>query len=133
MDSNSENWIEWRGRIEKRGTKGKRRKARSCADVYRDSKATARTMGKKGRSRQRKNMGLVEAEPVFFPNPGKQVAGDSLNDSGILNYNNCVKLRDGEATIQSIRDFAKGIGVEAQGNEDTVLRKHELMEKRDKE
>ncbi|GLT96818.1 hypothetical protein SLE2022_144160 [Rubroshorea leprosula] len=90
-------------------------------------------MGKKGRSRQRRNKRLVEAEPIFFPNPGKQVVGDSLNDSGILNCNNCVKLRDRATTIQSIWDFAKGIGVEAQGSEDTILRKLELMEKGDKE
>ncbi|GLT64418.1 hypothetical protein SLA2020_369150 [Shorea laevis] len=133
MASDEGSLAEGSGKEEKRKSKRRRRKAKSCVAVYRKSKPNAEEMTENRRGRQRRRKELVEAEPIFFPNPCKQVAGESLKDSGIINCNNCVKSRKEVDIAKEIWDFAKAIGVETQGDDNMVLEKIELMEKRDKE
>ncbi|GLT43306.1 hypothetical protein SLA2020_172670 [Shorea laevis] len=121
-----------KGRGDKRQIRERRNRAKSCAAVYKDSKKAIQSKGDKRRGRPNRRVAIVEAEPVFLQNLNKQVAGESISDGGIANCNKRALTGDKIESTTSIWEFAKAIGVEAQGSEIMVLKKLEMMEKRDK-
>ncbi|GKU86994.1 hypothetical protein SLEP1_g1457 [Rubroshorea leprosula] len=62
-----------------------------------------------------------------------QVAGESLNDSGIENRNMCLRKATDQNMAERIWAFAKEIGVGDRGNDIEVIRRLEDMEDRDRE
>ncbi|GKV42979.1 hypothetical protein SLEP1_g50328 [Rubroshorea leprosula] len=112
---------EWMGRNLRRISKFRKKKSRSCGSVYRQ--------GAK-RSKERE---AEEGRPKFHPGSQNQVAGESVNDSGIGNRNEILKRAQEPCIAERIWEFAKEIGAGHKGNEHEVIRRIKDMEERDKE
>ncbi|GLT67598.1 hypothetical protein SLA2020_398930 [Shorea laevis] len=91
MDSDSGVVQEWmRGREWKKSRK-RCRKAKSCIEVYRESKVIS-TILRSRRGRTRKSTTAEASQLEFMANSDNEVADDSINDSNINNcYNRILK------------------------------------------
>ncbi|GKV40774.1 hypothetical protein SLEP1_g48377 [Rubroshorea leprosula] len=130
MDSDSGAIQEWMRARERKKSRKRCRKAKSCAEVYRESKVTS-TVSRSRRGRTSKSTAAEAAQPEFMANSGNEVADDSISDSNINNRNNCILQKMKAFGATEIWDFAKSIGVVATGKEEEVLKRLEQLETRD--
>ncbi|GLT35598.1 hypothetical protein SLA2020_100360 [Shorea laevis] len=69
----------------------------------------------------------------FHPGSQNQVAGESINDSGIGNKNENLSRAHKSFKVERIWAFSKEIGAGDYGNEQEVIRQLKDMEDRDRE
>ncbi|GKU96316.1 hypothetical protein SLEP1_g9566 [Rubroshorea leprosula] len=133
MDSDSGEIKEWMrlhdGRTLKT-TRKRRKKARSCTEVYQNSRAVHISKDKMKR-RGRPSSG--HSIPTFLPCAEVHVAGESIDDSDIRNCHRGIQEKKQERDGERIWDFAKKIGATTSGSEEELIRKINELEARDKE
>ncbi|GKU91329.1 hypothetical protein SLEP1_g5215 [Rubroshorea leprosula] len=116
----------------KQRKKKKSKRIRSCQAVYKDSNP-AMTVGvqKMGRRWSSLLKELREKVPEFYPKDTNSVAGASITDSAIENCNRGFHNKDRVTSALDAWNLIKDMGLAADGNEDEIIKKIELMEQRD--
>ncbi|GLT45555.1 hypothetical protein SLA2020_193790 [Shorea laevis] len=122
-----------RSKSKKQRSKSKARRVRFCLAVYKSSMLCQNTLtGRKKKNCPSKKENLVEMLPTFSSGQGNQVAGDLVEDSGIENRNKILLSNNKRKGAKEIWEFARAIGVAADGNEEEVIKTIEAMENRDR-
>ncbi|GKV03082.1 hypothetical protein SLEP1_g15450 [Rubroshorea leprosula] len=117
---------------QRRKKKNKRAKSRSCLAVYKDSNPIEIAgVQKMGRNRPRSSKELREGVPEFYPKETDSVAGASITDSAIENCNRGFHNKERAISAPDVWNLIKEMGLGADGNEEEIINKIELMEQRD--
>ncbi|GKV02366.1 hypothetical protein SLEP1_g14813 [Rubroshorea leprosula] len=122
-DFESESGIEanWMNRNEGRGKRKKKRRAKSCASVYRNSGGLEAFLVQQKSKGQSKVAVKTKKEVWFEKDLEKPVADDSINNSCIQNCNKSIKVRSRKRNMEALWSRVKEFGVTAQGEETPVL------------
>ncbi|GKV02282.1 hypothetical protein SLEP1_g14739 [Rubroshorea leprosula] len=116
----------------KQRKKKKSKKIRSCQAVYKDSNPEmAIGVQKMGRGRSSLLKELGEKVPEFYPKDTNSVAGASITDSTIENCKRGFHNKDRVTSALDAWNLIKDMGFAADGNEDEIIKKIELIEQRD--
>ncbi|GKV47798.1 hypothetical protein SLEP1_g54660 [Rubroshorea leprosula] len=133
MESDDGQIEEQRGRREKESRNGRRRRAKSCAEVYdRSTPIGDYSTTLKGRGTKQMRKKHKEQWVCFEPNLEKDVANDSIEDSGIRNYNRKGGHKEDFRGAKEMWLLAKELGVKIKGDEEDLVRRIARLEEMDK-
>ncbi|GKV25156.1 hypothetical protein SLEP1_g34634 [Rubroshorea leprosula] len=132
LDSDLDIPAPWMNSNDGYGRRKKKRKAKSCASVYRKTGGLEGILVQQNPGQRNASM-KAKKEILFEKNLEKPVADDSINDSNIQNRNRSIEMRSKKRNTEALWSRIKEMGVTAQGEESVVVQKLKEMESCDKE
>ncbi|GKV27862.1 hypothetical protein SLEP1_g36982 [Rubroshorea leprosula] len=132
LGSDSGTEARWMNRNDGCGKRKKKRRAKSCASVYRKSGGLDGFLIQQKNKGQKKSAVETKKKILFEKAPEKSIADNSINDSNIQNCNKSIEMRSRKRNMEALWSWVKELGVSAQTEEISVLQKLVDMESRDK-
>ncbi|GLT88306.1 hypothetical protein SLE2022_063390 [Rubroshorea leprosula] len=121
LESDTDRDANWMSRIDGCGKRKKKRRAKSCASVYRKSGGLEGFLVQQKLKGQKRAAAKTKKKVLFEKDVEKPVADDSINDSNIQNCNKNIEVNSRKRNMEALWSRVKEFGVTAQGEETSVI------------
>ncbi|GKV01521.1 hypothetical protein SLEP1_g14070 [Rubroshorea leprosula] len=132
LGSDSGTEARWMNRNDGCEKRKKKRRAKSCASMYRKFGGLDGFLIQQKNKGQKKSAVETKKKILFEKDLEKSIADNSINDSNIQNCNKSIETRSRKRNMEALWSRVKEFGVSAQTEEISVLQKLVDMESRDK-
>ncbi|GLT98517.1 hypothetical protein SLE2022_160190 [Rubroshorea leprosula] len=122
----------WMNRNDGCEKRKKKRRAKSCASVYKKSGGLDGFLIQQKNKGQKKSIVETKKKILFEKDPEKSIADNSINDSNTQNCNKSIETRSRKRNMEALWSRVKEFGVSAQTEEISMLQKLVDMESCDK-